>query len=96
MKEELADECDYAREASFLRKFGQPSFLGADPRFKVPWVWDGSTDRVLVMERLNGVSVGGNVVDTMSQQDRNEVCLTICHPRGLRLTTGYADSRKDH
>lgn len=73
MKEELADECDYAREASFLRKFGQPSFLGADPRFKVPWAWDGSTERVLVMEHVNGVSVGGTVVDSMSQEDRNEV-----------------------
>ena len=72
MKEELADECDYAREASFLRKFSQPSFLGADPRFRVPWVWDGSTDRVLVMERVDGVSVGGVVADNMSQEDRNE------------------------
>ena len=73
MKEELADECDYAREASFLRKFAQPSFLGNDSRFKVPWVWDGSTERVLVMERVGGLSVGGNVVETMSQNDRNEV-----------------------
>lgn len=35
MKEELADECDYAREASFLRSFGSPERLGNDTRFKV-------------------------------------------------------------
>lgn len=73
MKDELADECDYAREASFLKQFGQPSFLGRDPRFKVPWVWEGSTEQVLVMERVEGVSVGGNIIDGMSQEDRNEV-----------------------
>ena len=75
MKDELADECDYEREASFLRKFGQPSFLGNDTHFKIPWVWDGSTKQVLVMERVEGVSVGGNVIDSMSQQDRDEVAL---------------------
>ncbi|KAL1937976.1 hypothetical protein VTO73DRAFT_12726 [Trametes versicolor] len=47
MKEELADECDYAREAGFVRRFGQADHLGADPRFTVPWVWEGSTERVL-------------------------------------------------
>lgn len=73
MKEELADECDYAREASFLKKFGEPSYLGSDPRFKVPWVWEGSTERVLVMEMVGGVSVGGNVIEGMSQEDRDEV-----------------------
>ncbi|EKM52457.1 uncharacterized protein PHACADRAFT_149121 [Phanerochaete carnosa HHB-10118-sp] len=73
MKEELADECDYTREASFLKKFGQPSYLGSDRRFKVPWVWEGSTERVLVMEMVDGVSVGGNVIEGMPQEDRNKV-----------------------
>lgn len=73
MKEELADECDYTREASFLRRFGQLDHLGADQRFKVPWVWEGSTDRVLVMEHVGGVSVGGSVIDRLSQQDRDDV-----------------------
>ena len=73
MKGELADECNYAREASFLRRFGQPDHLGADPRFKVPWVWEGSTDRVLVMEHVGGVSVGGSVIDHLSQRDRDDV-----------------------
>jgi len=33
--------------------------VGADARFKVAWVWEGSTDRVLVMENMDGTSVGG-------------------------------------
>ncbi|TFK47175.1 ABC1-domain-containing protein [Heliocybe sulcata] len=77
MKEELADECNYLREASFLRKFGSPDYLGKDPRFKVPWVWDGSTDDVLIMERVNGVSVGGNMVDKLSQQDRDNIASRV-------------------
>ncbi|KAI0702671.1 ABC1 family-domain-containing protein [Earliella scabrosa] len=77
MKEELADECNYAREASFLRRFGQPDHLGADPRFKVPWVWEGSTDRVLVMEHVGGVSVGGSIIDRLSQRDRDDIAARI-------------------
>ncbi|GBE87014.1 Protein ABC1 homolog, mitochondrial [Sparassis crispa] len=73
MKEELADECNYSREASFLKKFASPSYLGNDPRFKVPWVWEGSTDRVLVMEHVDGASVGGSVIDSLSQQDRDDI-----------------------
>lgn len=73
MKDELADECDYQREASFLQRFRSPEFLGGDARFKVPWVWSGSTARVLVMQRVGGVSVGGAVIERLSQQDRNEV-----------------------
>ncbi|KAI0338606.1 ABC1-domain-containing protein [Trametopsis cervina] len=77
MKEELADECDYAREATFLQKFGSTSLLGDDPRFKVPWVWNGSTDRVLVMEYVEGVSVGGRMIDELSQADRNDIAARI-------------------
>lgn len=77
MKEELADECDYAREARFLRRFGAPELLGHDPRFKVPWVWPRSTDRVLVMERVAGTSVGGRVIEGMSQADRDEIATRI-------------------
>ncbi|THH29978.1 hypothetical protein EUX98_g4215 [Antrodiella citrinella] len=73
MKAELADECDYNREASFLRRFGDSSHLGEDSRFKVPWVWEGSTDRILVMEHVDGVSVGGSVIDELSQQDKNDI-----------------------
>ena len=77
MKEELTDECDYRREASSLRKFGSASHLGNDPRFKVPWVWDGSSDKVLVMEHVDGISVGDAGVSTLPQIDRNEVSLLL-------------------
>jgi aarF domain-containing kinase len=73
MKEELADECNYTREAACMRSFGSPQRLGGDARFKVPWVWEGSTDRVLVMEYVDGTSVGGDAVHHLPQADRNEV-----------------------
>lgn len=75
MKSELHDECNYEREASFLRKFGSPGFLGNDRRFKVPWVWGGSTKSVLVMERVEGHSVGATAVHQLSQRDRDDVSL---------------------
>ncbi|RDB23565.1 Atypical kinase COQ8, mitochondrial [Hypsizygus marmoreus] len=77
MKEELADECDYAREASFLKSFGSPSHLGADPRFKVPWVWEHSTNCVLVMERVYGTSVGDADISGLSQRDRDDIAAWI-------------------
>lgn len=73
MKEELADECNYAREAACMRSFGSAERLGGDARFKVPWVWEGSTDRVLVMEYVDGMSVGAEAVHHLPQADRNEV-----------------------
>ena len=73
MKEELADECDYTREAGCMRSFGGPERLGGDGRFKVPWVWEGSTDRVLVMEHVGGTSVGDDAILRLPQADRNEV-----------------------
>ena len=74
MKGELADECDYRREAESARFFASDEGVGRDCRFRVPWIWDGSTDRVLVMEHMDGVSVGGNLVDTLSQETRDQVC----------------------
>ena len=62
MKEELADECNYTREAACRRSFGSAERLGGDGRFKIPWVWDESTDRVLVMEHVDSASVGRDVV----------------------------------
>ena len=73
MKEELADECNYAREAASMRSFGSAQRLGGDRRFKVPWVWQGSTDRVLVMEHVDGTSVGADAVHRLPQADRDEV-----------------------
>ncbi|KAF8130305.1 ABC1-domain-containing protein [Boletus edulis] len=77
MKDELADECDYSREAHFLRRYNSPGLLGQDPRFKIPWVWDGSTDRVLVMEHVNGVSVGELSISALLQEERNEIAKRI-------------------
>ncbi|KAK6977033.1 atypical kinase COQ8, mitochondrial [Favolaschia claudopus] len=77
MKQELADECDYAREARFLRAFGAPEHLGRDERFKVPWVWDGSTDRVLVMEHVEGKSVGEFSVSQLDKRDRDDIAARI-------------------
>lgn len=73
MKSELQDECNYEREAFFLRKFGSSGFLGSDGRFKVPWVWEGSAKSVLVMERVDGQSVGAATVHELPQHDRNDV-----------------------
>uniref|UniRef100_A0A0W0F3K2 Putative ABC1-domain-containing protein n=1 Tax=Moniliophthora roreri TaxID=221103 RepID=A0A0W0F3K2_MONRR len=75
MKQELAEECDYTREACYLRKFA--GYLANDQRYKVPWVWDGSTERVLVMERVNGVSVGEAEILGLSQEHRNEIASSI-------------------
>ncbi|KAL5496170.1 hypothetical protein ACEPAH_3087 [Sanghuangporus vaninii] len=73
MKGELADECDYTREAACARFFGSQDALGKDRRFRIPWVWEGSTERVLVMQQMDGVSVGGNIVDNLSQESRDQL-----------------------
>ena len=77
MKDELADECDYVREASFLKLFGSSEFLGNDSRYKVPWVWEGSTSTVLVMERVNGVSVGEADASNLTRKDRDDVSFLL-------------------
>ncbi|OCB88882.1 ABC1-domain-containing protein [Sanghuangporus baumii] len=77
MKGELADECDYTREAACARFFGSQTALGKDRRFRIPWVWEGSTERVLVMQQMDGVSVGGNIVDNLSQESRDQIASTI-------------------
>ncbi|KAF7312563.1 Atypical/ABC1/ABC1-A protein kinase [Mycena indigotica] len=75
MKEELADECNYAREADSIRKFR--SHLVDDVRFRVPWVWEGSTERVLVMEHVDGVSVGDASILSLAQEERNEIASRV-------------------
>ena len=93
MKSELQDECDYEREASFLRKFGSPDFLGGDERFKVPWVWEGSKKSVLVMERVNGQSVGAAAVHELTQRDRDDVSTPFFGLDTDRLILGLDRSR---
>jgi predicted unusual protein kinase regulating ubiquinone biosynthesis (AarF/ABC1/UbiB family) len=69
-KEELAWECDYAREAGNAQRFEQ--LLKGDIRYKVPHVIEElCTSRVLVCERLNG-QVLSKAVDE-SQDIRNKV-----------------------
>ncbi|KAJ7044901.1 ABC1-domain-containing protein [Mycena alexandri] len=87
MKQELADECDYVREAGFLRAFGAPDRLGGDKRFRVPWVWEGSTERVLVMEMVEGVSVGDAQLGRLSQAERDEIAALIIELCLLELFT---------
>jgi len=77
LKEELADECDYLREGSYATTFGSPSHLGGDNRFKVPWVWQGSTESVLVMERMHGTSVGDADINGLSKRDRDDIAAWI-------------------
>ncbi|KAL4077599.1 ABC1-domain-containing protein [Scleroderma citrinum] len=77
MTEELADECDYSREADFIRRYHSPERLGQDSRFKIPWVWKGSTQRVLVMECMDGVVMGDAMVSGLPQKDRDEIASRI-------------------
>ena len=72
MKEELEDECDYVYEANAAREF--KTHLASDDRFDVMRVVDElSTERVLTMQRMYGVSVARAA--KLSQSKRDEVCL---------------------
>ncbi|KAF9533987.1 hypothetical protein CPB83DRAFT_782649 [Crepidotus variabilis] len=75
MRRELEDECSYLREAGFVRLFGGGG--GGGGRYRVPWVWEGSTDSVLVMEMLEGESVGGEVVRGLEQGERDYIASLI-------------------
>ena len=75
-----------------MRSFGSTERLGGDGRFKVPWVWDGSTDRVLVMEYVDGTSVGGDAVHRLPQADRDEVRFTPWHTFERTLRRRNEDS----
>ncbi|TRM64198.1 ABC1 family-domain-containing protein [Schizophyllum amplum] len=75
MKGELADECDYTREADMARKFA--GFVKNDDRFKVPWVWSRSSKEVLVMERVNGISIGDESVKQLPQERKNDLAARI-------------------
>lgn len=57
MKAELADECDYLREAECARRFRRE--LEGDDRFEVvKIVGELCTSKVLTMEHMKGVPVG--------------------------------------
>jgi len=74
---ELKEECDYTREGNWAMQFRQWAGEREALRLRVPWVWEGSTKRVLVMQFIDGVSVGGDQVQHLSQEDRNTVSLSL-------------------
>lgn len=67
----LRTSCNYSRETGFARRFAGEGCLGEDASLKVPWVWNGSTERVLVVEHVRGVSFGGPTISRLSQEDHN-------------------------
>ncbi|KIK69169.1 hypothetical protein GYMLUDRAFT_67849 [Collybiopsis luxurians FD-317 M1] len=80
MKAELADECNYVREAGFLQKFRSPEFLGSDSRFHIPWASSVSTDKVLIMEYIEGgISLGSELVMALPQEEKDKIATTILH-----------------
>ncbi|KAJ3755059.1 ABC1-domain-containing protein [Lentinula raphanica] len=80
MKTELADECNYEREAHFLRRFRSSDVLGSDPRFHIPWVSSLSSEQVLVMEYVEGgVSLGSSLVSALPQSEKDKIATSILH-----------------
>ncbi|KAG9111453.1 hypothetical protein FRC07_008047 [Ceratobasidium sp. 392] len=79
MRGELADECDYEREASALERFGE--LLGQkQERFKIPKVIrEVTTKRVLAMEWMEGISVakGAKWPKRIRDQIARDI-LTLC------------------
>ncbi len=91
MKQELHDECDYTKEATAANYFGSAKGLGSDPRYRVPWIWGRSTERVLVMQKMDGVSVGGASVESLKESDRDEVRNTCL--KSLNCTNVVSDCK---
>lgn len=83
MRSELADECDYEREARSIEKFG--GFLGAkQERFRVPRVIkELSTKRALAMEWVDGISVAKG--SKWPKRVRDQVSLIKCLGRTVVL-----------
>jgi aarF domain-containing kinase len=88
MKRELADECDYVREAESGRKFAE--LLEGDEYFDVPKVVDeASTARVLTTTWMEGKPLSR--MKNMSQETRDKVSISslehflACHMALARL-----------
>jgi aarF domain-containing kinase len=76
-KAELEDECDYVREAECARRFRKE--LEGDERFEVMRIVDSlSTQKVLVMERMDGVPLVQ--AENWPQELRNEVRCNDSNP----------------
>ncbi len=70
MRRELADECDYVKEAAAGRRFRE--YLADDPFFEVPEiVEDATTPRVLTTEMMSGRPL--SQVKHLSQETRDKV-----------------------
>ena len=73
-KIELADECDYLREAECAKRFRNE--LQGDDRFEVMKVVGGlCTSKVLTMEHMKGVPVGQ--AEGLSQDVRDQVSAIV-------------------
>ncbi|KAJ8580804.1 hypothetical protein M405DRAFT_847408 [Rhizopogon salebrosus TDB-379] len=46
--------------------------LGEDPRFEIPWVWLGSTERVLAVGHAGSVGIWNTVIGVQPQEGWNE------------------------
>lgn len=74
MRTELANECDYIREAESMERFGR--LLESDRTFRVPKVFkEVSTGMVLTSERMEGRALSGAVEER--QEVRDWVCFTV-------------------
>lgn len=74
MKRELADECDYIREAESGRRFSR--LLEGDDYFDVPKVIDeASSEKVLTTEWIEGKPL--SKMKGMSQETRDKVCPSL-------------------
>lgn len=93
MRGELADECDYEREATAMERFGD--FLGRkQERFRIPKVLrELTTKRVLAMEWMEGISIakGAKWPKHIRDQVGNH---TI--QKSLRLLIGSVRSRETY
>ena len=83
MKRELADECDYTREAEAGRRFAE--YLEGDEYFDVPRVVDeASAGKVLTTTWMEGKPLSR--MKNMSQETRDKMSATILlHLSGWRL-----------
>lgn len=78
MKRELADECDYTKEAEAGRRFSM--FLEGDEYFDTPKIVDeGCTERVLITSWMEGKSLSR--MKGMTQETRDKVGQSLLAPQ---------------
>ncbi|KAJ8593104.1 ABC1-domain-containing protein [Rhizopogon salebrosus TDB-379] len=79
VKDELADECDYSREASFFKRYGAPECLGGRRVIQGSMGVAGEHGACAcdVMEHMEGVSIGDAVIGALPQEKRHEIASRI-------------------